>query len=278
MTTGLAIIGGGAMGRAVAEGALAADVQTGPLVIAEPDSGRRGGLARLGATVVPSAAAAIRELTRLETAPGQGVILLAVKPQVFRTVVSELGDVGARPVLSVMAGVTSAAIRAALGGAARVVRLMPNTPAAVRMGVTGLCAGSGASEEDVASAERLFRAVGEVVRVPEDLMDAVTAVSGSGPAYLFYLAEALEHAAIDAGFDPNTAARLVRGTLAGAARLLADGHDPATLRAAVTSKGGTTEAACEVLDSRAVRGVIKEAVRAATARGAALSAMVSVPP
>lgn len=265
------------MGRAVAEGALAAGLDTGPLVIAEPDTARRPGLERLGAVVVPSAAAALGELKRREAEPGEGVILLAVKPQVFRGVAAELGDVRSRPVQSVMAGVTTAAIRAALGGGARVVRLMPNTPASVRMGVTGLCAGEGATEEDVARAERLFLAVGDVVRVPEDLMDAVTAVSGSGPAYVFYLAEALESAAINAGLDPPTASRLVRGTLAGAARLLADGTDPAALRAAVTSKGGTTQAACEVLDARAVRGAIIEAVRAATARGAVLSAMVSGP-
>ncbi|MCE7973002.1 MAG: pyrroline-5-carboxylate reductase [Leptolyngbya sp. PLA1] len=277
MSMGLAIIGGGAMGRAVAQGARAAGLDLGPLVIAEPDSARRGGLAGLGASVVSSAAEAFRELGRSEGAPGEGVILLAVKPQVFRSVAAELGDVGPRRVLSVMAGVTTAAIRVALGGGARVIRLMPNTPASIRMGVTGLCVGEGAGEEDAARAERLFCAVGDVVRVPEALMDAVTAVSGSGPAYLFYVAEALERAAVDAGFDPPTAARLVRGTLAGASRLLAQGVDPATLRRAVTSKGGTTEAACGVLDARGVDGAVMEAVRAATARGAALSAMVCGP-
>lgn len=265
------------MGRAVAEGALGAGVETGPLVVAEPDSGRRTGLASLGATVVPGAAEAVAELSRREACPGEGAILLAVKPQVFPAVAAELGDVGARPVLSVMAGVTTGAVRAALGGRARVVRLMPNTPASIGQGVTGLCAGEGASDDDVATAERLFLAVGDVVRVPERLMDAVTAVSGSGPAYLFYLAEAMERAAADAGFDPPTASRLVRGTLAGAARMLLTGPDPATLRAAVTSKGGTTEAACAVLDARTVRATIAEAVRAATSRGAALSAMVSGP-
>lgn len=265
------------MGRAVAEGALGAGVETGPLVIAEPDPGRRAVLASLGATVVPGVAEAVAELSRREAAPGEGAILLAVKPQVFPSVASELGGVGGRPVLSVMAGVTTGAIRAALGGGARVVRLMPNTPASIRQGVTGLCAGEGASDDDVANAEQLFRAVGDVVRVPERLMDAVTAVSGSGPAYLFYLAEALERAAADAGFDPPTASRLVRGTLAGAARMLMTGADPGTLRAAVTSKGGTTEAACAVLEARAVQGAIAEAVRAATSRGAALSALVSSP-
>lgn len=263
------------MGRAVAEGALGAGVETGPLVIAEPDAGRRAGLARLGATVVPCVAEAVAELSRREAAPGEGTILLAVKPQVFPAVAAELGDVGARPVLSVMAGVTTGAVRAALGGGARVVRLMPNTPASIGQGVTGVCAGEGASDDDVASAERLFRAVGDVVRVPERFMDAVTAVSGSGPAYLFYLAEALEHAAVEEGLDSPTASRLVRGTLAGAASMLQKGPDPTTLRAAVASKGGTTEAACAVLDARAVRGAIREAVRAATSRGAALSAMVS---
>ena len=205
---------------------------------------------------------------------GADVVVLAVKPQVMPEVLAGLAPAlphGAT-VLSIAAGIRCATIETALGGACAVVRSMPNTPALVGKGVTAIASGRWAREPQLAQAEALLRTVGEVVRVEEQLIDAVTAVSGSGPAYVFYLMEAMLEAAAGFGLAPDVARTLVHGTVAGAAALAAaSAESPAELRARVTSKGGTTAAAVGVLDERAVRGALVEAVRAAQRRAAELS-------
>ncbi|MEZ6234470.1 MAG: pyrroline-5-carboxylate reductase [Phycisphaerales bacterium] len=208
-------------------------------------------------------------------------MLIAVKPQMFEAVGAELAPVlsstgqserGEPLVVSIMAGTRAAAIRERLGGAVRVVRAMPNTPARIGQGVTGIAAGPGATEADLAVAERLFRACGPVVvRIDEGLMDAFTAVAGSGPAYLFYLAEAMERAAVAVGFDGATARGMVGQTIRGAAALLEQGADPAALRAAVTSKGGTTAAATGSLDRDGVAEAVGRAIAAGRDRGRELA-------
>ena len=160
-------------------------------------------------------------------------------------------------------------VRSALGGRARVIRVMPNTPAQLRRGVSAIAIGEGASEDDAQFAVALFESVGEVVRVDESMIDAFTALAGSGPAYVFYLAEAMMRAGVEIGFDEATADRIVRGTIAGSAALLSDSTDrkPIDLRAAVTSKGGTTFAATQSLDASGAMDAIVRAIIAARDRG-----------
>jgi pyrroline-5-carboxylate reductase len=273
MLNPLAIIGGGTMGHAIAARASRAGLFS-ALLVAEPDAARHAILRAAGATPLPSAGDAGRALADQEPQPGSGVVLLAVKPQVFPAVASELAPLMDRPrlVLSIMAGVRSASIHAALGPNARVVRLMPNTPGVIGQGVTAISTTPGATLADADLARRLFSQLGLVVPVEEDLLDAFTALAGSGPAYVFYLAEAMVASAVELGFDPATASRVVRGVIAGAGALLQNSPDePATLRAAVTSKGGTTQAACAVLDSRAVHAAITDAIRAGRDRARELS-------
>jgi pyrroline-5-carboxylate reductase len=154
-----------------------------------------------------------------------------------------------------------------------VIRAMPNTPALVAQGASAIAAGSSAGEDDLAWAERLLGAVGVVVRVPEYQLDAVTGLSGSGPAYVFLVAEALIEAGVLAGLPRDVSATLTRSTLLGAATLLATGDEgPEALRAAVTSPGGTTATGLRVLESRAVRAAFLDAVAAAAERSRELGA------
>jgi pyrroline-5-carboxylate reductase len=170
-------------------------------------------------------------------------------------------------VLSIAAGVPLARLEADLGEGVPVVRAMPNTPALVGRGAAAIAAGRSADGQDLAWAEGILSAVGTVVRVAEPLLDAVTGLSGSGPAYLFLVAEALTEAGVHAGLPRDTSAVLVVQTLVGSAHLLAEtGEGPEALRAAVTSPGGTTAAGLRALEERAVRGAFLAAVEAATRR------------
>jgi len=203
------------------------------------------------------------------------VIVLAVKPQQLADVCRALAGALERDplVISIAAGILTARIEEALGGAARVVRAMPNTPALVGAGITAIAPGRRATAADLNLAERLLGAAGAVVRVGEEDLDAVTAVSGSGPAYVFYLAEAMREAASQLGLSLDVADALVRRTILGAGRLLEAeaGTLPEELRRRVTSKGGTTEAAVSELEARKVREAFVAAVIAAAARARALS-------
>jgi pyrroline-5-carboxylate reductase len=201
-----------------------------------------------------------------EPAPADGAVL-AVKPDDVEAACAAVAATGTPVVLSIAAGVTLASLEAALGPDVRVVRAMPNTPALVGAGAAAIAPGSTATGDDLAWAESLLSAVGTVVRVPEHLLDAVTGLSGSGPAYVFLVAEALIDAGVLAGLPRATSTALVLQTLLGSARLLTEsGQGPEALRAAVTSPGGTTAAGLRALEERAVRAALSEAVQAATRR------------
>lgn len=204
-------------------------------------------------------------------APNADCIVLAVKPQQMREVAAALAPaLKGQLVISIAAGIRSSDLARWLGPAAHIVRAMPNTPALVAAGISGLYAMPGISGAQREAAENILAAVGTTFWVePENALDAVTAVSGSGPAYVFYFIEALEQAARELGLPPEIARQSALATFVGAVKLAAAGEfDPATLRARVTSKGGTTERAIRTLDEAAVKTAFVRAVRAAADRAA----------
>lgn len=269
----LLVIGGGNMGRAIVQRAVQAEtLDPARVVVVDPEPARHEPFAAIGLACARTLEAGLAALAPLEAAE-PALVLLAVKPQMLPEVAAQAGGrLRGRAVLSILAGTTTARLADAL--AARPVRLMPNTPAQVGRGITAICGGDGATEADLAAARRLFESVGRVIDLPEDLLDAFTAVAGSGPAYVFLLAEGLAAGAEAAGFDRQTALRLVRATISGAAALMEaePETEPAELRARVTSKGGTTAAAVGVLEDRAVRDALRDAVLAARDRGRELGA------
>jgi len=210
-----------------------------------------------------------------EELPSLSAVVLAVKPQVLKgetALLAALGRTGAL-VLSIAAGITTERLTAGLGPRARLVRAMPNTPGAIGQGITVLYGAGTLSDTDRALAEALMASLGETLWLTDEaLMDAVTAVSGSGPAYVFLLVEALTEAARAEGLDAATAERLARATIAGSGALLAAGAQPAAaLRKEVTSPGGTTEAALEILMAPdGLSALMRKAIAAATARGRTL--------
>ncbi len=202
-----------------------------------------------------------------ETAVGADGAVLAVKPGDAEAACRAVAAVGAGRVLSIMAGVPTARIQGWLDSDVAVVRAMPNTPALVGAGAAAIAAGPTAGGADLDWAEGILGAVGAVQRVPESALDAVTGLSGSGPAYVFLVAEALIEAGVLNGLPRSTASVLAIQTLVGSARLLAESGDtPEELRAAVTSPGGTTAAGLRVLENHGVRSAFLEAVTAATER------------
>jgi pyrroline-5-carboxylate reductase len=252
----LLIVGGGRMGEALLAGLLAAGRSPDKLVVAEVSESRRHELG-----------SAHPEVTIAQDAVHCAGAVLAVKPGDVPDAARAVADAGARRVLSVAAGVTTAAIEAAAGQELAVVRAMPNTPALIGAGAAAISPGSTADEEDMAWAEEILGAVGVVVRVPERALDAVTGLSGSGPAYIFLVAEAMIEAGVLAGLPRDVAEKLTFQTLLGSSRLLADGRStPADLRAAVTSPGGTTASGVRELERAGVRAAFLDAVSAATAR------------
>jgi pyrroline-5-carboxylate reductase len=252
----LLIVGGGRMGEALLAGLLAAGRPRDELVVAEVSAARRDELQ-----------AAHSEVTIAEQVTPCAGAVLAVKPGDVPGAARAVAEAGVRRILSVAGGVTTAAIEAAAGQTVAVVRAMPNTPALIRAGAAAISPGSRAGEEDMAWAEAILGAVGVVVRVPETALDAVTGLSGSGPAYLFLVAEAMVDAGVLAGLTRDVAELLTFQTLLGSSRLLTDGGStPAALRAAVTSPGGTTAAGVRELERRGVRAAFLDAVAAATER------------
>jgi len=201
-----------------------------------------------------------------EPVPADGAVI-AVKPHEVAGACPALSATGTRRVLSIAAGIPIASLERWLPDGTAVVRAMPNSPALVGAGAAAIAPGTHAGEEELAWAERLLLAVGTVVRVPEHLLDAVTGLSGSGPAYVFLLAEALIDAGVAVGLPRATSVALATQTVLGAGVLLtSSGETPEALRAAVTSPGGTTAAGLAALENRAVRAAFAEAVAAATAR------------
>ena len=262
------VIGGGAMASAILGGAGASGALPAEVCVVDPNPDKRTEF-RL---VVASAAEGLAWLRACETRTGRsGVLLLAVKPQMLASVRDELGPagIGERLVISILAGVPGAVVRRELGGRCRVVRVMPNTPAQIRRGVSAVSSSAGATTEDAAFARALFRGVGDVViDLAEDQMDAFTGVAGSGPAYVFYLAEAMERAATEIGLPTEHVRAIVTETIAGAAELLrSSGDAPSELRGRVTSKGGTTAAATSVFDESGLTQIVVRAITAARDRG-----------
>ena len=260
----IAILGGGVMGETLAAGFLARLQPTPTVVVAEKRPDRAAELAdRLG----------VRIASMNEAVSGADVVVLAVKPQDFRAMLAELAP-SLRPgvlVVSIAAGIPTAVMEEMLPGAA-VVRVMPNTPARINRGVAGISAGSDCTPADLDLAARLMESVGVVVRVPEDLQDAVTAVSGSGPAYVFYLAEAMIAAGVEMGLSPADARLMAVNTILGAGELMAaSDEDPAVLRANVTSPNGTTAAAIASMEAAALRQSVIAAMAAARDRSIELS-------
>ncbi len=250
----LVVVGGGNMGRALVEGLVSSGWDPASVTVVEIDPAKRASLqSELGVTAVATAV----------TADGA---IVAVKPGDVPTVVADLAALAVPRIVSIAAGVTLATLEAAAGSSV-VVRAMPNTPALVREGVTAISGGATCSPADLDWAEELLTAVGTVVRVPEGQMDAVTAVAGSGPGYLFLFAEALLDAALAEGLPRAVADALVRQLFKGAGALLAGSHEsPATLRERVTSPNGTTAAGLAEFEAERLRETVNKAVRAAAAR------------
>lgn len=261
--TKLMVVGGGKMGEALVGGLLENTwAEPDEIIVVEPVAERADELAKTyeGIGVVPEPYDAADTL-------------IAVKPQHVQAVCEAVGALGVTRVLSIAAGVTTAALESWLPAGARAVRCMPNTPALVGAGMAALSAGSNASAADLSWAAEILSSVGEVIVLDEAKLDAVTGVSGSGPAYLFLMAEAMTAAAIDMGLEPATADLLTRQTLLGAAKLLHEsGEDPAVLRANVTSPGGTTAAGLAVFDDADYMALMNKVITAATQRSKELGA------
>lgn len=258
----LAFIGGGNMAEALIKGVLAADgADAKSIRVADPAKGRRTYLAdTYGVEVCAKNAEAL---------PGAELVILAVKPQVLDEVLVEIQDAVAdeQVVVSIAAGVTLAHIHTHLYADTKVVRAMPNTPALVGEGASAVTPGAGVTPEELNRVRELLAAVGSVVAVAEEQMDAVTALSGSGPAYVFAIIEALADGGVKMGLARDVAVTLAAQTVLGAARMvLSTGTHPANLKDMVTSPGGTTSAGLHVLESAGVRGAFIGAVEAATLR------------
>lgn len=263
----LVLVGGGNMGAALLGGLLDAATPAGAtsgrtaasIAVVEVYPPRRDELS----TMFPGVA------VLSEVPPALGAVL-AVKPADTPAAAAAASVAGAGRVLSIAAGVRLATLEAAVGPAVAVVRAMPNTPALVRLGASAIAGGERASEADLEWAEEILGSVGTVERLDEAALDAFTGVAGSGPAYVFLVAEALIDAAVEQGLDRDVAERVVSQLLLGASTLLARDGDPARLREQVTSPGGTTAAGLAELDRLDLRGAFSEAVRAATVRSSEL--------
>lgn len=269
MTERVAILGTGNMGEAVLAGAIGAGWSPSDIAATVRDSPRgeaRGVELRNRHGVVT-----ITDNTVAVT--NAALVVVAVKPKDFPAVLDEIGPSLSEGVvvMSVAAGVTSNAIEARLPAGTAVVRTMPNTPAQIGAGITAVAPGSTATDTDLELVERFLSGTGEVVRVAEKDMDAVTALSGGGPAYVFTVIDALAEAGVHAGLRRDVASRLARQTVLGAARLTVEsGEHPAVLREKVTSPAGTTAAGLRVLEDRAVRAAFLAAVEASRDRSVEL--------
>ena len=264
MTT-TALVGAGAMGEAILAGLLRAGRPTDSLLVVEKRAERAAEL---------TATHGVRVVDELSAAGEADLVLLAVKPQDLPSVLDELaGSLRAgQTLVSIAAGVTIATIEARLPDGVAVVRVMPNTPALVSEGISALSGSDACSPEQLAAAQELMEACGTVVVVPEKQMDAVTAVSGSGPAYVFYVIEAMVEAGVHLGLPRATAHELAVQTVLGAATMVREtGTHPSVLREQVTSPAGTTAAALRQLDAHGVRAAFLSALEAARDRSAELA-------
>lgn len=254
----IAFIGGGNMAEAIMRGLLREDVGVG-ICVAEISPARRDELTTLFPNVRIVADAA-------EAAQWGEVVILAIKPQQSEAVLDLIEPMVTpqKLVISIMAGVPSSKIESNLAPGCRVIRAMPNTPALIGAGATAVCSGRKTSTDDLDLARQIFALIGIAVAVEEKLMDAVTGLSGSGPAYVFTFIEALSDAGVKNGLPRDVATQLAAQTVLGAARMVVEtGEHPALLKEKVTSPGGTTIAALHALENGCFRGVVMNAVEAA---------------
>ncbi|MES9973096.1 MAG: pyrroline-5-carboxylate reductase [Candidatus Thiodiazotropha sp.] len=267
----ITFIGGGNMATSLINGLIADGYEKQCITVSDPDAEKLAQLAaRCGVHTQSDNTSAISNAE---------VVVLAVKPQVLKSVAQDLAAAiqQVKPlVISIAAGVKESSLRNWLGGEVALVRSMPNTPAMIQSGATGLHAGPGVSEAQRNQAESILRAVGVTRWVEEEsMMDAVTAVSGSGPAYFFLIMEAIESSARQMGLDEDTARLLTLQTALGAARMALESSDsPAVLRQKVTSPGGTTERALDILEEGKIRTLIDMALHGAQERSVELSEML----
>lgn len=261
----ITFIGGGNMATALIGGMRAKGFDAGAMRVVDPVPAVR---ARLSESLGVACFEGVRQLPSLGD-----TVVLAVKPQQMRAVTTDLcGRLSDQLVLSIAAGIRLRDVARWLGGHDRLARCMPNTPALIGQGISGLYASEAVSGEQRDQAQRILEAVGQVVWVrEEEALDAVTAVSGSGPAYVFYFIEAMQRAALEAGLDAHISRELVLQTVRGATELAAQSAEPVSLlRERVTSKGGTTERALAVLQQHGVADAIVKAVNAACVRATEL--------
>jgi pyrroline-5-carboxylate reductase len=264
LSTKLGIIGGGVMGEALLSRLVAQQIYApDAIVVSDPQPQRRDMLSQQYGVQVGA--------DNQQVAATATVLLLAIKPQVFDHVVAELPNRAANQlVISVLAGISLKKLESAFDGQP-VIRAMPNTPATVGAGMTAIAPGTQATSAHIALAKQLFQAVGDVVEVPEYMMDAVTGLSGSGPGYVAILIEALTDGGVAAGLPRAIAAQLALQTVRGTAELLhTSGLHPAELKDRVTSPGGTTIAGIAQLEKAGFRSALIEAVKAASQRSAEL--------
>jgi pyrroline-5-carboxylate reductase len=263
----LGFLGYGNMGSAILEGLLGKHiVNTSHTVIYDPEPSRQEAAQHLGIDTAE---------TPLELASRSDILLLAVKPQTMEAALEEI-KAGLRPgalLISIAAGLNIAWFQQRLGADIRIARVMPNTPALVQAGASGIAFSPNCTKSDEATVRTIFESIGIAEFVPESAIDAVTALSGSGPAYFFYMVECLAKAAVAEGLDAGLARRLAAQTLFGAGALLrASQEPPADLRAKVTSKGGTTEAAIKFFQANGLETLVAGAVHAAAERSRELGA------
>jgi pyrroline-5-carboxylate reductase len=261
----IGFIGGGNMAEAIIKGLLAGGVPVTDLAVAEPSPARATLLSeRYGVRVLADNAALFA---------ASDIIILAVKPQVCVSALQGIAVSAGKLAISIMAGVKSSAIEALLGSGARVVRVMPNTPALVLAGASAIARGAFASDEDLALTRRIFDLVGTTCLVDEKLLDAVTGVSGSGPAYVLTFIEALADAGVKHGLTREVATALATQTVYGTAKLLLETREhPAVLKGNVASPGGTTIAAMHSLDRDGFRAATMNAVDVCVAKSKELGA------
>ncbi len=262
----IGIIGLGNMGCAILNGLISSGaVRKGAVIGLDLDARKCGDAKKRSGIAI---ARSIRELVSRSD-----IVLIAVKPQNMDAVLDEISICGKdRLYISIAAGVKTQRLENKLGGRSRVIRVMPNTPALVGEGISALCKGRYASKSDLKTADEIFSSVGEVVELNERYFDIVTALSASGPAYFFYLIEALIKAGVDLGLKKEIALRLASKTALGSAKLLVGSKAaPEVLRARVTSKGGTTIEAIRIFEKAKTKETIARAVRAAAARSKELS-------
>ncbi len=254
--------GVGNMGRALLEGILEAGLYAPEKIyIFDTDADK---IKRLGNKEVNAAG------STAELAEKTDILVLCVKPDKVKKVIEEAGS--NISVISIAAGITLSALEKMLDSSSRVIRVMPNTPAQIGEGMSFLSPGEGVGEDFLEKSRAVFQSVGEAVVVDESKMDAATALSGSGPAYVFYFLEALEEAGVYLGLDSETAHQAAAQTLLGAAKLAAESKlSPATLRRQVSSPGGTTVEAIKYLDDAGVKGKIIEAIHCARDKSRRLS-------